>query len=187
MITKLTDYKLLLEGSANTIAAELGNEVQDLLSELDQELKDASEDIKEGLLTTASIVIALPAILGIISRFGKYASTLVSKVLGKKPNEQSDYNKWMTQLGSVADQLHHLYIIPIEKIVGKFFKDKHTAHVVANGIFHAMVAALLIASGVTAYKAFQAKNISLTTLESALTAIKSGELKSFFTDLISKA
>jgi hypothetical protein len=40
-----------------------------------------------------------------------------------------------------------------------------------------------VASGVTAVKALQAKNLSLATLEGALTAVKSGELKSFIADL----
>ena len=61
--------------------------------------------------------------------------------------------------------------------------DEAKAKSVASGIFHVIVATFLVASGVTAVKALQAKNLSLATLEGALTAVKSGELKSFIADL----
>ena len=43
---------------------------------------------------------------------------------------------------------------------------------------------MLLASGVTAVKAIQSKEISLATLEAALTAIKGGEIKQYITKLI---
>jgi Flp pilus assembly pilin Flp len=91
----------------------------------------------------------------------------------------------MSKLGNIADQLHHLYVIPIEAIVKKFVKDPEKAHKVANGIFHVIVAVLFIASGVTAVKALQAKNVSLATLESALSAVKGGEIKTYISNLLS--
>jgi hypothetical protein len=75
-------------------------------------------------------------------------------------------------------------MVPIKGIVKKFIKDSDKANKVANGIFHMIVAAFLIASGVTAVKAFQAKNVSLATLEATLSAIKGGEIKSFISKLI---
>jgi hypothetical protein len=108
---------------------------------------------------------------------------MVNKVLGKKPTDQDAYNQWMTKLGHIADELHHLYMVPIESIVKKFVKDPSKAKKIANGIFHVIVATFLIASGVTAVKALQAKNISLATLESALSAVKGGELKNFISGL----
>jgi hypothetical protein len=47
------------------------------------------------------------------------------------------------------------------------------------------VAVLFIASGVTAVKALQAKNVSLATLESALSAVKGGEIKTYISNLLS--
>ena len=41
----------------------------------------------------------------------------------------------------------------------------------------------MIASGVTAAKALQSKEISLASLESALTAVKGGEIKNYLTNL----
>jgi Flp pilus assembly pilin Flp len=72
---------------------------------------------------------------------------------------------------------------PLLSVTKKFVKDEEMAKKIANGIFHAIVATFLIASGVTAVKALQSKNLSLATLESALSAVKGGELKDFFTGL----
>ena len=55
---------------------------------------------------------------------------------------------------------------------------------IANFLFHVIVAIMLLSSGVTAFKALQSKNISLATLESALTAVKGGEIKSFIQKLV---
>ena len=172
MIKNYIEYK--------KISSELKENIDPIFIKFKNELEYKQN---EGLLTTASLIIALPAILGLISRIGKIAGNLINKISGKKPNSQSDYQKWMEKLGNVADQLHHLYLSPIESAVGRFVKDKHKSHLIANGIFHIIVASFLIASGVTAYKAFYAKNVSMATLESALTAIKGGEVKTFISNL----
>jgi len=89
----------------------------------------------------------------------------------------------MAKLGGIADDLHHLYMIPIKKIVSKFIKDKSKDDKVSSAIFHIIVATFLIISGATAVKALQAKNLSLSTLEAALTAVKAGEVKAFLIKL----
>ena len=43
------------------------------------------QEQKESLLTVASIAIAMPSILGLISRFSRSASALVKKIKGSKP------------------------------------------------------------------------------------------------------
>ncbi len=55
----------------------------------------------------------------------------------------------------------------------------------ANGIFHVIVAIMMIASGVGAVKALKANSINMATLETALTAIKGGEVKTYLSKLIS--
>jgi len=173
------------EEKIDTVVDELSDEMSDIIKGLESELSK-EETIDEGLLTTASIVIALPAILGLISKAGKGASKLINKVLGKKPTEAQLEDAWFAKLGKIADNLHHLYMRPIERVVGKFVKDKKKAHRISNIIFHVIVATFLVASGATAVKALQAKNVSLTTLESALTAIKGGEIQAFIADAIAE-
>jgi len=170
----------------NKVADEVVDDVKDemdaILKGMESELNKASTKSKptnEGFLTIASVAIALPAILGLIARLGKAAGTMANKILGKKPSEKGEYEKWMNKLGNIADELHHLYLIPIESIVKKFIKDPDKAKKISQKIFYVIIATFLIASGVTAVQALQAKNLSLASLEGALSAIKSGEIIEF--------
>jgi hypothetical protein len=165
------------------VVDDVKDEMDSVLKGMDTELEKASKSTNEGLITVASIAIALPAIMGLIAKFGKAAGNAVNKMLGKKPDEEGAYQQWMVKLGHIADELHHLYMAPLISITKKFVKDEEMAKKIANGIFHAVVATFLIASGATAIQALQSKNLSLATLESALSAVKGGELKDFFTGL----
>lgn len=165
------------------VVDDVKDEMDSILKGMDTELEKASKSTNEGLITIASIAIALPAIMGLIAKFGKAAGAMVNKMLGKKPDDEGAYQQWMIKLGHIADELHHLYMAPLLSVTKKFVKDEEMAKKIANGIFHAIVATFLIASGATAIKALQSKNLSLATLESALSAVKGGELKDFFTGL----
>jgi Flp pilus assembly pilin Flp len=87
-------------------------------------------------------------------------------------------------MSRIADELHHLYVKPLELIVRRFVKDETKAKKISNFLFHVIIAIMLLASGITAVKALQSKEISLATLETALTAVKGGELKSYITKLL---
>jgi hypothetical protein len=180
---KLAEVDINLDDKEQSVVDDVKDEMSAILKTIETEFNKASKTTNEGLITVASIAIALPAIMGLIAKFGKAAGAMVNKALGKKPTDQEDYQQWMGKLGHIADELHHLYMVPILAITKKFVKDENMAKKIANGIFHAIVATFLIASGATAVKALQSKNLSLATLESALSAIKGGELKQFFTGL----
>ena len=180
---KLAEVDINLDDKEQAVVDDVKDEMSAILKIMDAELAKASKSTNEGLITVASIAIALPAIMGLIAKFGKAAGNVVNKMLGKKPTDQDAYQQWMAKLGHIADELHHLYMAPLLSITKKFVKDEEMAKKIANGIFHAIVATFLIASGATAVKAIQSKNLSLATLESALSAIKGGELKDFFTGL----
>jgi len=180
---KLAEVDIDLDDKEQAVVDDVKDEMSSILKTMDSELAKAAKSTNEGLITVASIAIALPAIMGLIAKFGKAAGATVNKMLGKKPNDKAAYQQWMNKLGHIADELHHLYMAPLLAITKKFIKDEETAKKVANAIFHAIVATFLIASGATAVKAIQSKNLSLATLESALSAIKGGELKQFFTGL----
>jgi hypothetical protein len=180
---KLKEVDINLDDKEQSVVDDVKDEMSAILKTMDTELAKASKSTNEGLITIASIAIALPAIMGLIAKFGKSAGAMVNKMLGKKPNDETAYQQWMAKLGHIADELHHLYMAPLLSITKKFIKDEEMAKKVANGMFHAIVATFLIASGVTAVKAIQSKNLSLATLESALSAVKGGELKDFFTGL----
>jgi hypothetical protein len=181
----LHEVDINLDDKEQAVVDDVKDEMSSILKTMDTELEKASKSTNEGLLTVASIAIALPAIMGLVAKFGKAAGTMVNKVLGKKPTDQDAYNQWVTKLGHIADELHHLYMAPLEAIVKKFVKDPVKAKKISSGIFHVIVATFLIASGVTAVKALQAKNLSLATLEGALSAVKGGEIKQFISGLFS--
>jgi hypothetical protein len=187
-VTEIEEESLYeLDDKENAVVDDIKDEINDVVRGLEDELEKASkksQPTNEGLLTVASIAIALPAIMGLISKLGKAAGGIVNKMLGKKPDKESDYQQWMSKLGHIADELHHLYMAPIKGIVKKFIKDPEKADKVASGIFHIIVATFLIASGATAVKALQSKNVSLATLEGALSAVKGGELKAFISKLV---
>lgn len=176
-----------LDDKEKAVVDDIKDEMSSIIKGMDVELAKATEKeqpTNEGLLTIASIAIALPAIMGLVSKLGKAAGNIVNKMLGKKPNDEAAYNQWMAKLGHIADELHHLYMAPIEAITKKFIKDEAKAKKVASGIFHVIVATFLIASGATAVKAIQSKNLSLATLETALSAVKGGEIKDFLAKLM---
>jgi hypothetical protein len=176
-----------LDDKEKEVVDDIKDEISAILKGVENTLDKAAEKeqpTNEGLLTIASIAIALPAVMGLVAKFGKAAGNIVNKVLGKKPDEETAYQQWMTKLGHIADELHHLYMSPLESIIEKFVKDEAKAKKIANFLFHVIVAIMLLSSGVTAFKALQSKNISLATLESALTAVKGGEIKAFIQKLV---
>jgi len=179
----LKEIDINLDDKEQAVVDDVKDEMSSILKTMDTELAKASKSTNEGLLTIASIAIALPAIMGLVAKFGQAAGTMVNKILGKKPTDQDAYQQWMTKLGHIADELHHLYMAPIESIVKKFVKDPDKAKKISSGIFHVIVATFLVASGATAIKALQSKNLSLATLEAALSAVKGGELKNFISGL----
>jgi hypothetical protein len=185
---KLDEVDIDLDDKEQAVVNDVKDEMSSILKTMDTELAkaakgDGEQPTNEGLLTVASIAIALPAIMGLIAKFGKAAGAMVNKMLGKKPSEEDAYQQWMSKLGHIADELHHLYMAPLESVVKKFVKDEAKAKKIASGIFHVIVATFLVASGATAVKALQAKNVSLATLEGALTAVKGGEIKQFISKL----
>ena len=173
-----------LDPKAKDTLDDLKGQMSALLGGIEDSLEDNSKDQKEGIVTTASIALALPAILGLIARFGKTVTNIVNRTLGKKPTEQGEAIKYFQQMGRIADELHHLYMKPLELVVKRFVKDEAKAKKISSFLFHVIVAIMLLASGVTAIKAIQSKELSLATLETALTAVKGGEVKQYITKLL---
>jgi len=163
---------------------QLKSQMSSLLSNIEDTLEDKTQEQNEGILTVASVALAMPAILGLVAKFGKAASSLVKKIKGVKPTDTEDAKVWFEDLGKLADQLHHLYIRPLEALVGKFVKDPTKSKKIAHFLFHVIVGIMFLASGAGAVKALQSKEISMATLEAALSAIKGGEIKSYITKLL---
>jgi len=173
------------EDEVTNAVSQLKTQMSAFMGGMEDALEDKSKTQDESIaLTTSSLLLALPAILGLIARLGKAMSSIIKRTIGKASDHQNDADRYFQQMGRIADELHHLYIKPIELIVRRFVKDPTKAHKVANGIFHVIVAIMCIASGVSAVKALQSKEISMASLESALSAVKGGEVKNYITKLL---
>jgi tetrahydromethanopterin S-methyltransferase subunit G len=188
--------RVILESEVgNILDKELGSLMSQFAKELPKAQKQTQQKTGEqiqneaGILLAASIGLALPAVIKMISSFGKKAAEKVNSIMGNKSNLAKGSAEWFGELGETADHLHHLYLKPIEVVVKNVFRvqDPAKAHKIANVIFHAIIAAMLYFSGVGALKAIKSKEISIATLESALSAIKTGELTKFLTDAVSNA
>jgi hypothetical protein len=172
------------EDEVSSFIAQVKPQMSAFIDSVQDAIEDKATEQKEGIVTTASIALALPAILGIVARLGKSLSSIVKRTIGTKPTDQNEADKYFAQMSRIADELHHLYMKPIELVVKKFVKDENKAKKISSFIFHVIIAILLIASGATAVKALQSKEISLATLEAALTAVKGGEVKNYITKLL---
>lgn len=164
-----------LESFSKQFISAFDNKVEDEIK-----TKQKGKELNEvGVMTTIGVVLATPAILGLISKAGKYAGKLFNKVAGKKPDEKNAFNTWMSDLNEVSKKLHHLYVKPLEYVVGKFVKDKDKAHKIANILFHVIVAIFAVDAGIGSVKAFSSGHISHGLLEAAMHAVKDGEIVSF--------
>lgn len=166
------------------LLSQLKSQMGSLINNIDNTLEDKTQEQNESILTAASIALATPALLGLVAKFGKGASTIVKQIKGIKPTDAEDAKVWFEDLGKVADQLHHLYMTPLEAVVKKFVKDPTKAKKLAHFLFHIIIGVMLLASGATALEALKSKRVSLATLELALSAIKGGEIKNYITKLL---
>lgn len=172
------------EQKVDSVVSQLKSQMGDLIGDIEDTIEDKAKEQKEGVATYVGVALAIPPILGLIAKFGQGASKIVSKIMGKKPDDQSSADKYFQQMGRIADELHHLYLKPLELALRPFVKDKEKAHKIANFIFHVIVAYMLINAGITAVKAIQSKQLSLATLETALASIKGGEIKNYIAKMI---
>ena len=172
------------EDEVTSAVSQLKSQMSAFIDGMENAIEDKSKDQKESVATIAGLTLALPAILGLIARLGKASASIIKRTIGTASQHQNDAEKYFQQMGRIADELHHLYIKPIELVVNRFVKDPNKAHKVAVFIFHVIVAILCISSGVTAVKALQSKEINLATLEAALTAVKGGEVKQYITKIL---
>jgi hypothetical protein len=67
------------------IVSQLKTQMGSLVNTINTTLDDKTKEQNEGLLTVAGLAVAMPAILGLVAKFGKGAGTIINKVIGKKP------------------------------------------------------------------------------------------------------
>jgi hypothetical protein len=97
---KLKDILLEVETDqkVDAVVNDLKDDFASAINGIEDALEDAADQKQEGIVTTASLLLALPAILGIIARLGKGATVAWQKISGKKPTDQSGTEKYSTFL-----------------------------------------------------------------------------------------
>jgi hypothetical protein len=74
-----------LDDKEKAVVDDVKDEMSAIVKGLDAELTKATEKeqpTNEGLLTAASIAIALPAIMGLVAKLGKAAGNMINKMFG---------------------------------------------------------------------------------------------------------
>jgi len=167
----------LFEDENKEVDKEIEDAVKDAFDDIAQELPNVEkEEVNEavGTLMVAGVTMAIPEMMKIIGKITKKVST----VIGRTGNTGEKIIK-------VADKLHHVVTGVIKKAVKAMgAKEGSTLDKLVDGIYHVIIAALMLASGAGAYKAVKAGKVVMSTLEGALAAVKSNEVGRFLQDLI---
>ena len=174
----LNDYLYnnpLFEDEDKKADKEIEDGFKDAVEDFADDLSDLKADVKEGApLVVAGASLAVPEILKIIGKISKKFSS----VIGRTGNTGEKIIK-------VADKLHHALTGVIKKglrAIGA--KEGSALDKAVDGLYHVLVASLMLASGAGSVKAFKAGKIAMSTLEAALAAVKSNEVGRFLQDLI---
>jgi excinuclease UvrABC nuclease subunit len=70
---KLSEVDVDLDDKEQSVVDDVKDKMSAILKSMDTELAKASKSTNESIITIASIAIALPAVMGLISKFGKAA------------------------------------------------------------------------------------------------------------------
>jgi len=165
----------LFEDEDKKADKEIEDVFKDAVEDFADELPNVKADVKEAApLVVAGASLAIPEILKIIGKITKKFSS----VIGRTGNTGEKIIK-------VADKLHGVLIGVIKKglrAIGA--KEGSALDKIVDGLYHVLIASLMLASGAGAVKGFKAGKIALSTLETALAAVKSNEVGRFLQDLV---
>ena len=174
----LNDYLYnnpLFEDEDKKADKEIEDVFKDAVEDFADELPNVKADVKEAApLVVAGASLAIPEILKIIGKITKKFSS----VIGRTGNTGEKIIK-------VADKLHGVLTGVIKKglrAIGA--KEGSALDKIVDGLYHVLIASLMLASGAGSVKAFKAGKIAMSSLEAALTAVKSNEVGRFLQDLI---
>ena len=129
-----------------------------------------------GILTAASVALVVPAIMKMVSGAARLVNIGIKKLStgGSKSEGVKAFADWMEKKG---EALHHKYVSVFTTIAEKVFRlEGEDAERVGQAMYYLLIATLAVASGVGAAHAAEHAEVPLAALESALAAIKGGEV-----------
>jgi len=178
------------------------NELDSIMESFLNELNSVEKMDEVNIINEDGGIVSIPLIISILTAspaFIKMFATLGKKITSKFKSLKGVGEKIGDKLISFADKWHHLYIKAIVKIL-EFTKIYDKAKItemkdkekVAEVLFYIVIFGLAIYSGLTTANhiiamfkdAHHVSNLNMTTLEGALTLIKSKEIKGFIGKLV---
>ena len=186
-ITKTQLRKIITEElDASILDQQLDSSLEDLVSTFGKQAqvavqkgKGEEEKLEEvAILTAAGIALVIPALMKMISGAARIVNIGIKKMSkgGDKSAAVKAFADWMEGNG---EKLHHKYISVFTAIAKNVFRieDDEDAERVGKAMYYLLIAALAVTSGVGAAHAAEHAHIPMASLETALTAIKGGELQ----------
>tara|TARA_R110002012_G_scaffold45353_3_gene120611 strand:- start:6053 stop:8089 length:2037 start_codon:yes stop_codon:yes gene_type:complete len=154
---------------------EIEDVFKDAIEDFADDLPNVKADVKEAApIVVAGASLAVPEILKIIGKVSKKFSSII----GRTGNTGEKIIK-------VADKLHTILTGVIKKALRAMgAKEGSALDKIVDGLYHVLIASLMLASGAGSVKAFKAGKIAMSSLEAALAAVKSNEVGRFLQDLI---
>lgn len=194
-----------LEKEMGAIAKEMGSAFDSAQDQIEQEVDDMEDaklnehkqKLNEALGATAviGIVLALPKLVEIITKAVAKLVKLIQKFTGGKPPQgEEEQAAWAAKIIDFTHKWHNVYIKAFYymfKFAGLYkkagIKDEKVKMKVAKIMYYTVVAGLAVSAGVGAVGAFKAGmsqsahggEFAIATLESVMTAVKSGEVAEF--------
>ena len=189
-----------IDQAEDKLEREMGKSLKDLESAFKSDAAAAKAEVdqvdesqlNEALGTTAiiGIILAAPKVVELFTKGVSGLFKMVKKLLGKEPGE----DKIAASIIDFTHKWHKFYITIVHKILkytGIYRKAKITNEAqqkkVATAVYYIIVAGLAVSAGIGAASAFKqgmsaaahGGEFQLAALETAMSAIKSGEVKTF--------
>lgn len=169
-------FDRFLEKTFEKIGTLFGGDMDDATDTVSQEI-ETEQSLDEGVLFGLGVTLASPAIVKIFTGIAKILGNAITGWTGK----DLGIEKVAEKINFYADKFHHLFHKPIKFFVHKVLriKDEKKAHQATELLFHLLVAFLMVYSGVGAASAASSGKAGLAGFESALAAIKAGEVRAY--------
>jgi hypothetical protein len=172
--TVMSDFIKNLKADKSEIVRTANDQtaVQAIVDDNPELKKINQQDEAVGAILIASIVAAIPKLIEHVGSAIKFANKLF------KSKRIENWGEWLTQQGH---KLHHKYIGFVQKILVytiPTFKelDAKKQEKIAERVWMVIVAGLLVSSAAGAAHAWTAGEVHMAGIESALAAVKNGEI-----------
>lgn len=175
----LEDDRLLLENEIAKMGDEIGDILDQGLSDEDKKkLQNLDNETNEALLTAAllgaiALIGKVLTVAAIVQIVGKFGAKLIEHFAGKE-------TKISSALKKAYEYVHHkeeMFITYLgEKSVGRFTKNKNVIRIVGSVVFIVLVGGLGAVAGIGALKAAQSAKYGTAALKAGKVLLKGKDI-----------